>query len=52
MKVRIPLIIQGEAGVGKTAPLRHLVRDVFGRKFKAKTINAGFTEAKIQELLA
>lgn len=47
MKVNIPLVIQGEAGVGKTALLRHLIRDVFKYEFISKTINAGFDEKKI-----
>ncbi len=29
MKVNIPMLIQGEAGVGKTALLRHLIEEVF-----------------------
>lgn len=44
MKVNIPLVIQGEAGVGKTALLRHLLEEVFKYEFIPHTINAGLTE--------
>jgi ABC-type transport system involved in cytochrome c biogenesis ATPase subunit len=30
MIVSIPIIIEGEAGIGKTALLRHVVENVFG----------------------
>ena len=43
MRANIPLVIQGEAGVGKTALLRHLVTNVFRYDFVAYTINAGVT---------
>lgn len=51
MNVNMPLVIQGEAGVGKTALLRHLLRDVFQYEFISKTINAGFTEETIEKIL-
>jgi nucleoside-triphosphatase THEP1 len=44
MKVHIPMVIQGEAGFGKTALLRHLIEQLFKYKFVAHTINAGLTE--------
>lgn len=43
MKVKIPLLIQGEAGVGKTALLRHLTEQIFNYEFLPFTINAGIT---------
>jgi GTPase SAR1 family protein len=43
MKVHIPLVIQGEAGIGKTALLRHLIEHVFQYKFISHTINVGVT---------
>jgi MoxR-like ATPase len=44
MKAHIPILIQGEAGIGKTALLRHLIEYVFRYKFISHTINAGLTE--------
>jgi Cdc6-like AAA superfamily ATPase len=48
MKVNIPLVIQGEAGIGKTALLRHLINNVFEFTFLSHTINAGVTEALLE----
>lgn len=49
MKAKIPLLIQGEAGVGKTALLRHLTEVIFGYEFLPHTINAGVTLEKLKE---
>lgn len=44
MRANISLVIQGEAGVGKTALLRFLLTNVFRYEFKPHVINAGVTE--------
>jgi MoxR-like ATPase len=49
MRANIPVVIQGEAGVGKTALLRHLAKHVFRYEFIPYTINAGLTEETLRE---
>lgn len=41
MRLNIPIVIMGEAGIGKTALLRHTVRHLFGHEFAVFNINAG-----------
>lgn len=48
MRVNIPMLIQGEAGVGKTALLRHLIQEVFQYQFIPHTVNAGVTESELK----
>jgi MoxR-like ATPase len=49
MNANIPLVIQGEAGIGKTALLRHLIEHVYKYTFIPETINAGLTEQGLRE---
>jgi GTPase SAR1 family protein len=49
MKVYIPIVIQGEAGIGKTALLRHLIEHVYQYKFISHAINAGITEKELKK---
>lgn len=44
MRVNIPLVVQGEAGVGKTALLRHITEEIYKYDFLPHTINAGLKE--------
>jgi Cdc6-like AAA superfamily ATPase len=44
MKAHIPILIQGECGIGKTALLKHLIEQVFKYKLISHSIAAGFTE--------
>jgi len=41
MRLNIPIVIMGEAGIGKTALLRHVVRHLYSHEFKVFNINAG-----------
>ena len=41
MRLNIPIVIMGEAGIGKTALLRHVVKNLFKHDFKVFNINAG-----------
>lgn len=41
MRSKIPIVIMGEAGIGKTALLRHVVKHLFHHEFKVFNINAG-----------
>lgn len=41
MRLNIPIVIMGEAGIGKTALLRHTVKHLFEHEFAVFNINAG-----------
>lgn len=41
MRLNIPIVIMGEAGIGKTALLRHVVQHLYKHKFSVYNINAG-----------
>jgi hypothetical protein len=41
MRLNIPIVIMGEAGIGKTALLRHVVKHLYSHEFKVFNINAG-----------
>ena len=41
MRLNIPIVIMGEAGIGKTALLRHVVKYLYNHELKIFNINAG-----------
>jgi Cdc6-like AAA superfamily ATPase len=41
MRLNIPIVIMGEAGIGKTALLRHVVQHLYKDEFAVYNINAG-----------
>lgn len=41
MRLNIPIVIMGEAGIGKTALLRHVVNHLYRHQFAVYNINAG-----------
>jgi midasin (ATPase involved in ribosome maturation) len=41
IRLNIPIVIMGEAGIGKTALLRHVVTHLFKHEFAVFNINAG-----------
>lgn len=45
----IPIVIQGESGVGKTALISFLVQTVFGHRLQIFNIHAGVDEEKLVE---
>ena len=47
MNANLPIIVEGEAGVGKTALLRHMSEKIFNYKFLIFNINAGTTEEQL-----
>ena len=49
MRANIPIIIMGETGVGKTALIDHLVKNVFLDELIQFNIHAGTNEAKLIE---
>lgn len=49
MRANIPIIIMGETGVGKTALIDHLVKNVFLDELIQFNIHAGTNEAKLVE---
>ena len=44
---RIPIIIMGETGVGKTALIRFLVQNILREKFEIMALNAGISSSDI-----
>ena len=49
MRANIPIIIMGETGVGKTALIDHLVKNIFLDELIQLNIHAGTNEAKLVE---
>lgn len=49
MRLNIPIVIMGEAGIGKTALLRHVVRHLYKHEFAVYNINAGIPLEKQSE---
>jgi GTPase SAR1 family protein len=41
MRLNIPIVVMGEAGIGKTALLRHVVKYLYKHEFAVYNINAG-----------
>ena len=48
INAKLPIIIEGETGVGKTALLQHMCEKVFNYKFMKYDINAGISENRLQ----
>ncbi len=51
MRQNIPISIMGEAGVGKTALLRHVVKFVYQDEFMVMNVHAGVTSEDISQFL-
>jgi midasin (ATPase involved in ribosome maturation) len=51
-KCKIPCVIEGESGVGKTVLIRFLAEHIYGTKLKTINIHAGIHENELVEKVA